>query len=199
MAYLTLAEYKARSRITSSDSTDDALIEALIAAAERWIDDYCMVEPGWFAADGRNATARYLAGSGGVVQWIPECISITSVATSSDGITYTAWARDDYDVSDGTVYDRTPYRLLRVRPDGAHAAFPSGQRAVQITAVWGYSVIPPEAVREATAILARTMYLMRDNGTDTDRTVITASGLVIPAAGIPQTVIYLLAPYRRTW
>lgn len=198
--YLTVEEFRLRTRIREDDSTDDALIGEFVTAVSRWVDRFTgrAHEPGAFAVDGNSAETRYFDGVRDDEIWIDECVSIETVATSDDfGETYDSWASTDYWTSDGARYGKTPIRLLVANPNGDYAYFSAGRRALRISAIWGYSSAPPEPVKEAVTIVVRNLYHMRDGAGDADRNIITAEGFVIPAEAIPPKAKALLVPYRR--
>lgn len=199
--YLTLAEYKTRNAIDSTDAADDALITAEITALSRWADRVTMGDPGWLNTADVVASARYFDGEGRIDLWIDECTSITTVQQAEYPFTsYSTMTADtDYWKSDGDRYDAAPYRLLEIVPSSSTFAYwPSGRRAVKITAVWGYAATTPEPVKEAVAIMVRELYLMKQSGGSGpgDVTVITDFGVIVPQA-ISSRARALLTPYKR--
>lgn len=199
--YLTLAQFKARNIITSTDATDDTLITELITEISRWADRVTMGEPGWLNTTGDDAAVRYFDGGGEIAVWIKECTSITSVAVAEYPFSsYSTMTQDtDFWASDGAHYDTTPYRLLEIVPSGTtFAYFPKGRRAVKVTAVWGYATSTPEPVRAAVNIMVKELYLMKESGTSgpANATVITDFGVIVPAA-ISARAKALLMPYTR--
>lgn len=137
--YATVAEAKAEAEIT--DTAHDAILGRLLDGAAKTIDRYCR-RPDGFVADG-TATARYYPGSGGAVQWIDECASVSSVAVkdsvSDDEDDYTAWTlgtigtTTEADVFPASGdprrpdYNRTPYTFLIVGANGDYGRFTGGQ------------------------------------------------------------------------
>ena len=83
---------------------------------------------------------RYQDGDGTTTLWLTEpWLEITTVSLSADlGATYTALAGTDWWASDGLVWDRPPYQLLALNPNGDYASFYKGQRSVKIVGILGW-------------------------------------------------------------
>jgi len=131
--YATLDQLKTAINVTGS-TYDDILIESLRRAA-RLID----------TLTGRQfyptLATRHFDGSGNSDLWLPEpLLTATTVSLSSDlGVTYTALvANTDYWVSNGREYDKTPYQLLRINPNGDYSVWYANHRAVKIVDIFGY-------------------------------------------------------------
>jgi hypothetical protein len=162
MAYGTLTALKRY--LEKTDTGDDTALNSLMAAASTAIDRYCKRPDGFIALS--TATARTYVGSGKAYQMIDECTSITAVAVkdSIDETTYTTWATTDYDKAAGGAespdFNRTPYTVLFVKPDGDYSTFTSGRMGriraptVQVTAKWGYAVSCPDEIETATMMQA---------------------------------------------
>lgn len=178
MAYATLTELKNRVQITSTDVTRDAVLTALLSAAENAINGWCN-RPDGFVAAAADADRIY-SGSGKSVQPIDECVSITqvSVKEAPEDTTYTAWAGTDWIAFTGDPrapkFGRTPYTFLMVAPGGTYPVFLAGTFGglagfgdevigcgapmVKVTAKWGYAVTVPAQVKEATINTAARWY-----------------------------------------
>lgn len=175
--YATLAELK--SRIDIDVATYDDNLTALLNAAAEAIDGACN-RPDGFLADG-SASSRIYSGSGGPIQTIDECTSITlvEVKDSASDTDYTAWATTDWIAFGGgprspdfqpTIVNK-PYTSLMIAPEGDYAAFTSGSYSsmrgfrptysvlrgvptVKVTSAWGYSAVVPAIIKEANIIQA---------------------------------------------
>lgn len=155
--YATLRLFK--SYLEKTDTGDDGALNQLLGAASTAIDRYCKRPDGFIAIS--TATARVYAGSGLAYQMIDECTSITTVAVkdSIDDTTYTTWATTDYDKAAGSRdtpdFNRTPYTVLFVKPDGDYSTFTSGAMGhihaptVSVTATWGYATSCPDEIETA--------------------------------------------------
>lgn len=175
--YATLAELKSRIDMTVADH--DADLAALLVAAADSIDRACN-RPGGFVAD-NLASSRIYTGSGGPIQTIDECTSITTVEVkdSASDTSYTTWAVTDWVAFGGgprnpnfqpTVNNR-PYTSLMIAPEGDYAIFTSGSYStmrgfrptfnvsrgvptVKVTSKWGYSIAAPGVIQEANIVQA---------------------------------------------
>lgn len=181
VAYATVNEL--RNQIGKTGETDDVELAALLDAASGAINNYCN-RPDGFQADS-TASARLYTGSGGPVQEIDECVSVTTVAVKdapSDS-SYTAWVSGDYIEFAGdanrpdfqpTVKGK-PYTALMIDPTGDYSLFTAGTYTsrrgfrpsfnvsrgvptVQVTAAWGYASVIPDAIKQACIIQAARWY-----------------------------------------
>ena len=151
--YTTLAALKARLNI--EDCKEDGILEAVIDAASRAIDDwtgrrfYAVTETRHFTADCRDLV------------FIDDLISLAELKTDEHG-------RRDYQRVWGTAdYDLEPYSgagpktRIAANPHGRFV-FPSSPRAVQVAGSWGYSASVPPEIREACIILSIRYYKRKD-------------------------------------
>ena len=154
MAYAIAAEV--RERINKTGTSDDAILTALIAAAEAAINAYCNRPDGFLAVS--TASARVYAGSGTTVLRIDECAATpTEVAAKDSGgaTTYTAWAVTDWLAFSGDPimpdFNHTPYTALMVTEAGDYGSFLKAgyQPTVRVTAKWGYATEVPAQIKEA--------------------------------------------------
>ena len=177
MAYGSVSELRDRMNKTSTD--DDTILAALIAAAQRNIDQTCN-RPDGFEAD-VITSARLYSGSGRPYQLIDECISITLVEVkgSATDDTYDSWETTDWIAFSGDHrwpdFNTLPYTGLMVDPTGDEAVFTTGWYTtrggfrpltdqhrgvptVRITARWGYSQVVPVDIKEACLMQAARWY-----------------------------------------
>jgi hypothetical protein len=160
--YCTLADLKAALRV--QDSIDDSLLELAIESASREIDGY--TERVFYSTSG---TRIYAPNNVYLVQ-TDDIISVTSVKTSTDGLTFdTTLAATDYqleplnNIAGGLV---TPFSRLRAVGDYLWPSYyPQTifhlEASVQITGVFGWSAVPA-AIRQATVILAMRLFKRLD-------------------------------------
>lgn len=166
--YCTAAEL--RGQMNKTSVADDAILTAIIAAAENTINQFTNRPDGFIALT--NATARLYSGSGKPYLFIDENVSITlvEVKSSPTDTTYTSWATTDWipfrgDPEDPN-YNGLPYTAIMVDPTGNYSIFYSGSfvtrggfrpstdvnrgvPTVRITAKWGYSVAVPADIKQA--------------------------------------------------
>jgi len=186
MAYALASEL--RGQMNKTSVADDAILTAIIAAAENTINLFCNRPDGFIALT--NATARVYAGSGKPYLFIDENVSITlvEVKDSATDTAYVSWAAADWipfrgDPKDPN-YNGLPYTALMVDPTGDEVIFTNGAfttrggfrpttgvhrgaPTVRITAKWGYSVAVPADIKEA-CIMQSTRWYKRLEGAMSD-------------------------------
>lgn len=146
MSYATPAEVKQASDITGTQW--DVLIERLIVAASETIDRYCNRPDGFLAQ--ATGTQRQFAGTGICSLRVGECAEVQSVEVYRSG----GWQV----LSEWVAFAGDAQRPLYVPPYSgilARSPFEAGfGPTVRVVARWGYGDAVPDAVREATVILA---------------------------------------------
>lgn len=146
--YATLTDLKTRLGLT--DTTDDAVLSAILYATSRQIEqwtgrqfwavvDTLAFGPDWDPLGGSGPWDS--RGAGGVLL-VDDLLSVTSIATDLDGdrVYETTWATTDYDLEPVNAESQSPprpYTRIRVRPLGRYT-FPADPRGTQITGKWGY-------------------------------------------------------------
>jgi hypothetical protein len=160
--YCTLAELKAALRV--SDSIDDSLLELAIESASREIDGTC--ERFFYNTSG---TQIYAPHNFYLVQ-TNDIVSVTSVKTSTDGVTFGQTLRtSDYqleplnNIAGGLV---TPFTQMRAVGDYLWPAYSPQtifhlEASVQVTGTFGWASVPT-AIRQATVILAMRIFKRLD-------------------------------------
>jgi len=157
--YLTETELKTYMR--SELTTDDASYLAAILTAEAIIDNAC----GRRFDVATSSSARSYIASGGVLQFIHDCTTITSVvengATLTTAVDYQPEPLNNLWASGETVpfcvlrrlsyYGRKWYNMYGI----------PGQATIVVTAAWGWQAIPAQ-VKESAKIIAKDVYLNRD-------------------------------------
>lgn len=160
--YCTLADLKAALRV--QDSIDDSLLELAIESASREIDGYC--ERVFYS----TSATRVYAPTNIYTVTTDDIISVTTLKSSSDGVTYDiTWQTSDYQleplngVAGGLV---TPYTRIRATGNYLMPSFSAGtfyelEALIQVTGVFGWSAVPA-AIRQATVILAMRLFKRLD-------------------------------------
>ena len=160
--YCTLADLKAALRV--QDSIDDSLLELAIESASREIDGYC--ERVFYSTTG----TRVYAPTNVFTVTTDDIISVTTLKSSSDGVTYDiTWATSDYQleplngVAGGLV---TPFTRIRATGNYLMPSFSVGtfyelEALIQVVGVFGWSAVPA-AIRQATVILAMRLFKRLD-------------------------------------
>jgi len=161
--YCTLADLKAALRV--QDSIDDSLLELAIESASREIDGYC--ERVFYS----TSATRIYAPTNIYTVTTDDIISVTTLKSSSDGVTYDiTWATSDYQleplngVAGGLV---TPFTRIRATGNYLMPTFSVGtfyelEALIQVVGVFGWSAVPA-AIRQATVILAMRLFKRLDS------------------------------------
>lgn len=156
--YATLNELKARVGIPVADTTDDAILEAVVEAASRTIDVVCNRQ--FFSS---AAQTRYFDVHSGVKVFIDDLQSATLVATDRnlDRTFSNTVVSADYELGplSNAAYGR-PYTVIRIKPL-AGQSFDLGREMLKITGTWGWATVP-DAVNEACILLAERLFRRKD-------------------------------------
>jgi hypothetical protein len=161
--YCTLAALKAALRIT--DTLDNDLLEVAIESASREIDGYC--ERVFYST---SATRIYAPQNIYLVE-TDDIVSVTSVKTSTDGLTFdTTLASTDYQLEplNGIAGGlSTPYTQIRAVGNYLWPAYSPQtilhlEASVQVVGVFGWSAVPT-AIKQATIILAMRLFKRLDS------------------------------------
>jgi uncharacterized phiE125 gp8 family phage protein len=174
---VTLAEAKAHLRVDDDD--DDALIDALIAAATGYLDGWsgvlgrCIVSQTW-----RQDLPEFPA-CGMIRLPFPDVASVTVAYTDTTGAAQTL-AAENYDLAQD---ERGSF--LRVSDDGAWPGTKDIPDAVRVTMVAGYSTIPP-SLKAAILLYIGLLYENRE-----------AVVVGMTVSELPLAFEALTAPYRR--
>lgn len=186
--YTTLAAVKAR--LDRTDAKDDAALTAIIEAASRYIDSYCNRT---FA---QSSETRVFTTRSSYLCDVDDLVSVTTIKTDVDGDRQyeTTWAVTDFDLEPLNAAPKgDPYTSIGVAPMGRYA-FPTHNRGVQITAVWGWPSVPV-AVAEATVLM--TLRLFQRKNAPYGIAGSTELGQPVLIGRTDPDVSALLAPYRR--
>lgn len=151
--YCEASDVKTALAIGTADTTDDALIDEVITAASRAIDEYC----GTIFYSINNGTALFTAADyNNVFSYDLPIQSITSLATDGDGSgSYeTSWAATDYALlpANAAKMDGTgakPYSQIQTTASGANAFPAELTNGVRIVGSFGWPAVPT-AVKLAT-------------------------------------------------
>lgn len=192
--YATLAEVKAALRIT--DSMDNALLEAAIGAASRWVDGYCGRD---FAVASGTATKDYVPSGRMEPLMVDDLTSVVSIKIDEDLDRSFATTLNAIDyqlepvnaISFGNSY---PYTRIRPQEDG-YWPTSYGRATVRVEGTFGWPALP-DAVKEATILQASRLFTRLDAPLG-----IAGFGdmgaMRVSFKGDPD-VLMLLSPYRRS-
>jgi hypothetical protein len=164
--YLTVAEFKARTKSVSV-SNDDA-IGAVLLAASRQVDGWCGrtfnksdEDEERFYTLPRYGYGTIYDGYGGSVLSTGDIVSVSELATDNGTREYpTVWETDDFDLYPFTPDPGFPYTQIRRSPLGVQI-FPVGVRAIRVTGIFGFPEVPAP-IKEATFITANRLKSLWD-------------------------------------
>jgi hypothetical protein len=167
-----------------SGTSEDTLLAALLARAQKVIEDY--TGRTFEASDGtRYYDASYVEGDTLLLD--ADLISLTSL-TNGDGTEIP---------SEGCWLlprNSPPYYAIRLKSSYSWTFDTDGE--IIVTGSWGYSTTPPATITHATIRLVAYYYRQKDTGVF-DVTVFPEAGVLQVPKGLPEDVRILLEPYRR--
>lgn len=167
-SYATLTELKLRlPEGATYSATLDSLLTALLETISREIDRSLKWEPGAFYVD--EDVVRYISGSGSERLLIPEMAAeptSVEVAESGDLSSLTSWDSTDYFVYPDNAIAMGQYiwALDVDTLNGTKSVWYAYRKSVKITGKFGFSVSPPDAIKEATILEAVRMYKWSTQG-----------------------------------
>lgn len=181
-----------------ADGTDDTRVEALITQTSRLFDRLTRRDEGAFCVGGETPSYRYYDGRERAIVHIDEAVSISEVAVSEDGETFTVWAESDYWKLDADgMFDRTPYVILQVADGSDETDFGSGRRSLRVKAKWGYSAAVPDDVALAVLRMTTWAYDLASGQAGQNSPLVTEYGIVLAPAALPDDVKATVLEYRR--
>lgn len=188
--YTTLAEMKALKRITTTDASDDTVIESLIEAVSRYIDIatrriYYLITP---------AVARYFTASDEDRVYIGDYVTITSLKLDldGDGVYETTLTTSDYWPMPINDTQKTYIQLKRF----ASYVFPTTPLGVELTSTFGFTTAPDD-IALACQMIVTNLYSNRFGVSNEGAATITGAGVVITPRDVPPMAADILAKYTR--
>ena len=192
--YATLADFKAFALPDgATDTADDAVIESIIEAVSRVIDDQTCRR---FWKDGSDVAQYFTASETFEIQ-IPDLASITSLQTDDVNRTYGwTWAATDFDLWPyNAAAEGKPYRRIDVSPNSNYSLPVGIAKGVKITGKFGWPSIPAP-IETACLTAAKSIYHARFGQNETAAATVTAAGVVISPKDFPAEAWTMIAPYR---
>jgi len=174
-----------------SDTDDFVLINTLIAAAEKVIDNYV----------GRTFEAasdlRYFDAGEDVASntlWFDEVAQSITHVGNGDGTSDIG--------SDNWVTEprnsKPYYGVTLVANSSVSWTYDSNpENAIVIDAVWGYATSAPADIKHACIRLVNWMYKQRESSADLDRPLLTGEGVLVMPSRMPQDVLSILDFYKE--
>ena len=198
--YCTLAELKHSNRlnIASSDTDADDMLEAIIEAVSRNIDDICHRR---FYADSSESARYYIAEKGSAL-FVDDIASPSSdvdieTDTNGDGIIEDTWTSSDFVLEPYNAEALgIPYQKVEVSSNGQYIFPMKVKRGVKITAKWGWPTAAPNPVKQA--CLLQSERIFKRGSTPLGSESMTALGkqtLTIPS--LDPDVERLISSYKK--
>lgn len=191
--YCTLAELKTRLGVT--DVVDDSVLEAVIEATSRLIDDFCGRR---FYTTASDETRYYTAYRVREILCDDDILSITTLQTDHEGdrVYENTWQATDYDLEPyNAPLDGQPYTKISITPYGSYQFPVDIPKGVKIVGKFGYSATAPKPVQEACLIQASRLFRRKD--APFGITGVAEFGVQMAIARLDPDVKILLSPYRR--
>lgn len=209
--YTSLAT--ANTRMDIHDTNDDQILEAVITATSRLIDNYCsrrfwaQSETRVYSAPGPPYPYYLVAGPTFYTaprptrMLIDDVLAVTALATDEDGdrVYETVWSATDFDLWPPNApygdMGAEPYWEIRSSPLG-NFRFPFTSLGVRVTGTFGYSASTPPVVEEA--CLAQVALMMKSPDIATGVSGGGPVNVQVPGmTGLHPLVRRLLDPYKR--
>lgn len=171
-----------------SDTMDDVLIESLITAASRYIDN--VTRRRFYAS---TETHYFDVPESGRDLWLNDDLLAVTTLTNGDGTVIPA---AEYKLR---PYNITPYYMLTLKASSdvywQGEADGDTEGVISIAGSWGYSATAPEDIKEACLMIARNVYRGRTGETAGSATV-TGAGVVITPKDVPQLAAAIIERYK---
>lgn len=190
MAYINVAT-DLKPYIGATTTNDDTLLATLLTAAQAFIESDAGAGHIYeVSADSTRSFDAVLDVEGRALYLDHDLCQITSI-TNGDGQTI---ASSQYVTETaGGERNRTPWRVIRLRQTATvywQASPTTGpENAITIVGRWGYSVTPPEKVKEWARELTTYLYRRAQAKGDSDRPLLTGDGVTILPSDVPRALM----------
>lgn len=188
--YCTLAEFKAYDvPSAATDSADDAVIEDIIEAASRYIDQE--TRRTFYA---RSETRYFSVPPGRELCLDDDLLSITTLTNGDTTVIsssyYYLWPRNSAPYS-RIVLKQSSSILWALDSDG------NSEYVISVAGNWGYSSTAPDNIKEACLLIAAGLYKRRYGENLSSVATITAAGVVVTPQDVPGVAAQTIQAYRR--
>ena len=192
--YCTLAELRERLGHEVTDTTDNAILEAVITAVSRSIDNKC----GRFFWQDAAGTRYFTAERNDYLQ-IPDCYGVTTLKTDDDGDrTYeNTWATTDYDLMPFNAGQDTawPYTWIEPTPNGNYL-FTRMRKGIEITANWGWPAVP-DPINEGCLLQSARFFKRKDAPFGVAGSARAGGQMTLKQIPLDLDVLTMIMPYVR--
>ena len=187
--YAILSEFKQYARITSTDVSDDAVIENIIEGASRLIDNE--TRRTFYA---RTETHLYDTPDSDTLYILDDDLLTITTLTNGDG---TALTTANYILLPNNA---TPKWGIKIKSSSTKTweedSSGNYEQAISIAGTWGWSATAPLDIKEACLEIAMAAYHRFGENTTSESTI-TAGGVVITPRDIPASARAVLDNYVR--
>jgi hypothetical protein len=181
----------------ATNSGDDAVIEDIVEAASRHIDNETRRR---FYSSSAGETRYYQTKNPNRI-FIDDLLVVTSVKIDQDmDRTYEiTLATTDYILCpDNAALNAEPYTFIERDPLGNYA-FPSHRKGIQIVGEWGYSATTPDDIKQACIGIAVSLHQSRRGMGMEGVAQVTGAGVVITPKDVPQFAAKIIASKTKYW
>jgi hypothetical protein len=174
----------------SADTNDDAVIDAIIEAASRHIDN--MTGKTFYPSTA--STSRYYTACYNDIVYIDVLSTLVSVVTDNDndGVYETTWSTTDY-----ITMPENSSIISWIETSGyGNYSFPLQTKGVKIIGTWGYTTAPAD-IKEACLEISMSIYKRRHGENSSADSMVTTDGVVITPKDIPGFAAKIMRNYKR--
>lgn len=180
-------------------AADEAIQDALLDSMSRAIDGVCSQ----FFWKSSAAAARVFTAEWPDILVVPPIASATGLVVKTDdtgvGTYGTTWASTDYTLWPFNAASEVPaqpwYEIrVDVRTPSTGNTFPTSQRGVEVTAIWGWPAVP-DVIHEVCLLEAARMMQQIQSPSGVAASAELGQWLVMPR--LHPTSVLLLSPFRR--
>lgn len=192
-----MAEVKARLDIPAADTASDSMVEQIVTAVSRWIDNF--TERRFYLAQ----ETRYYTADYDDELWIDDIRAVTSLKTDTDAnrVYETEWATTDYDLMpDNAALENKPYTRIILAENGKNSFPTKVKKGIQLIGSYGYAADTSTGrctiIKEACLLQSERIYKRKD----TPLGIAGAPALGEQRVNIPgldPDVKSMLDPFRR--
>ena len=186
--YATLAEFKLEKNVDSVNAADDTSIEDIIEAASRFID----TETGrTFYA--RTETRSFDVPGGRELRLDDDLLTITTLTNGDDIVI----ADTEYILLPANIDPKYAIVLKSTssiiwQPDSNSGT----EQVIDVAGTWGWVATHPDNIKRACLMIATDYYDKRE-GQGVTTTTVTAGGVLIKAAGVPDAAMRIINSFRK--
>lgn len=187
--YCTLAEFQAYiAAVSQYSQEDDAVIEDIIEAASRLIDD----ETGrTFYA--RTETRYYSIPEGRALCLDSDLLTVTTL-TNGDGAALTT--------ADYYLYPRNSAPYFEIRLKEASSKYwaldgdGNSEYVISVAGTWGYAATAPHDIRECCLQITNSVYRRRFGENVNATSIVTPAGVIVTPKDIPDMAYRIIQRYK---